>query len=231
MVIIIGMLYRILRFFDLFVILIVILFAAKSDVPKFTSESDRTRVYTREIEFDYPNWVWNAAWIKFEQGTIGSPYTFDRATSKQIVFDYLRITQRLMQVDLRIEQIFADPAITDKDKATAFLRKQRDELKTRQNSLAPFAEAILQYQISESLAELGLTTVGQPIPQVLYHTSPTPLALIVAPRDHIHQIANISILPTLTLDEQIKLEDEVAKSLNVSTSLSGSAALGYIPPW
>ena len=229
MVIIISMLYRILRFFDLFVIMIVVLLAAKSDAPKFTSETDRTRVYTREIEFDYPNWVWNAAWIKIEQGTIGSPYTFDRATSKQIVFDYLRITQRLMQVDFRIEQVFADPDITDKDKATEFLRKQRDELKTRQNSIAPFAEAILQNQISEALAHLGLTTIGQPIPQVLYHISPTPLALVVAPRNHIHQIANISILPTLTLDEQIKLEDEVANSLNVSTLVVRIGGVGVYP--
>jgi len=223
------MFYRFLRFIDFFAVILVVLLAVKSDAPKFNSESDRTRTFTRQIEFDYPNWVWNAAWIKIEQGTIGAPYSFTRGTNKQIVFEYLYTTQQLMQVEYRIEQIFADPNITDKDSATEFLRKQRDELTARQTLLAPFAESILQSQLTEALAELGLTTAGQPIPQVLYHTTPTPRALIVSPRNHIEQIANISILPTLTLDEEIKLENEVAKSLDVSTLVVGIGGVGVYP--
>jgi len=223
------MIYRILRLFDLFVVILVVLFASKSDAPRFSSDTDRTRIFTRQIEFDYPNWVWNAAWVKIEQGTLGAPYSFDRGTSKQIVFNYLRTTQQLMQIDYRTEQIFADPGIIDKDSATEFLRKQRDELTIRQTQLAPFAESILQSQLSEALAALGLTTAGQPIPQVLYHTTPTPRALIVSPRNRIVQIANISILPTLKLDEEIKLEDDVAKSLNVSTLVVGIGGVGVYP--
>ena len=223
------MFYRFLRFLDFFAVILVILFAAKSDTPKFNSDTDRTRTYTRQIEFDYPNWVLNAAWIKIEQGTIGAPYSFTRGTNKQIIFEYLYTTQQLMQVENRIEQIFADPNITDKESATEFLRKQRDKLTERQTSLAPFAESILQSQLSEALAELGLTTIGQPLPQVLYHTTPTPRALIVSPRDQIVQIANISILPTLTLDDEIKLENEVAKSLDVSTLVVGIGGVGVYP--
>ncbi|HKY53160.1 MAG TPA: hypothetical protein VJM08_02590, partial [Anaerolineales bacterium] len=192
-------------------------------------ESDRVRVFTRDIEFDYPNWVWDAMWMKIEQATIQAPYTFDRATNKEIVFEYLHVTQQLMQTESSIEQIFADPNVTDKDSASQSLRAQRDELIARQSALAPFAESTLQTQISEALADLGLTTGGQPLPSVLYHVSSTPLALIVAPRDHIHQIANVSVLPTLTLDEQIKLEDEVAQKLNVSTLVVGIGGVGVYP--
>ncbi len=223
------MLNRILRFFDVFAVILVILFVAKGDTPKFNSDSDRTRTFTRQIEFDYPTWIWNAAWIKIEQGTIGAPYSFTRGANKEIVFDYLYTTQRLMQVEFRIEQIYADPNITDKESATELLRKQRGELTARQTSLAPFAESVLQGQLSEALAELGLTTAGQPLPPVLYHTSPTPRALVVSPRDNIRQIANISILPTLTIDDEIKLEDEVAKSLNVSTLVVGIGGVGVYP--
>jgi len=223
------MIYRILRFFDFFMVILVILFMAKSDAPRFSSETDRTRTFTRQIEFDYPNWVWSAAWIKIEQGVIGVPYSFDRGTNKEIVFDYMRTTLNIMNVENRIEKIYADPNVSDKESATEFLRKQRDEFTARQTQLAPFAESILQSQLSEALAELGLTTAGQPIPQVLYHTTPTPRALIVSPRDHIEQIANISILPTLTLNDEIKLEDGVAKSLNVSTLVVGIGGVGVYP--
>ncbi|HEX9839932.1 MAG TPA: hypothetical protein VGA72_11320 [Anaerolineales bacterium] len=229
MVIIISMLYRILRILDFLALTIAIIIAAGGDTPKLTGDPDRVRVFTRDIEFDYPNWVLNASWIKVELSAIDLPYLFDRATNKQILFEYLRVTQDLIQTEISIEQVYADPNVTDKEAASAHLRTQRDTLTARQESLAAPAEAVLQSQISEALAEVQLTTGGQPLPPVLYHSSPTPLALIVAPRNHIHQIANISVLPTLTLDEQIKLEDEVAKSLNVSTLTVPIGGVGVYP--
>ena len=148
-----------------------------------TDTSDRVRLFTRDIEFDYPNWVWNAAWIKLEQASIRLPYLLDRPTNKEVVVEYLRTTQNLMQAEVQIEKIFADPAILDKESSSAYVRAQRDKLIARQNELAPLAEATLQSQISDAFAELGLTTGGEPIPPVLYHTSSTPLALIVSERN------------------------------------------------
>lgn len=206
-----------------------VIIAATGDVPRFTGTSDRVRSFTREIEFDYPNWVWNAAWTKLEQASIGLPYLFDRGTNKEIVIDYLRTTQNLMQAEQQIEQIFADPAIVDKESNSAHVRLQRDELIARQNLLSPLAEATLQSQVSDALAELGLTSAGQPIPPVLYRTSSTPLALIVSQRSAIQQIANISVQPSLTLDQQIQLEDEVAGSLDVSTLVVPIGGVGVYP--
>jgi len=223
------MLDRILRILDFLALTLAMIIAATADTPQLTDTSDRVRSFTRQIEFDYPNWVWNAAWIKFEQGAVGLPYLFDRGTNKEIVIEYLRTTQSLMQAEQQVEKIYADPTISDKEATSAYVRAQRDELINRQNTLAPLAEATLQSQISDALAALGLTTSGQPIPPVLYHTTSTPLALIVSPRNVIQQIANISVLPTLTLDDQIKLEDEVAKSLNVSTLVVPIGGVGVYP--
>ncbi len=223
------MLDRILRILDFLALTIAVLIAATADTPQLTDTSDRVRSFTREIEFDYPNWVWNAAWTKFEQGAVGLPYLFDRGTNKEIVVEYLRTTQTLMQAEQQIEKIFADPAVKDKETASDYVRAQRDQLIARQNLLAPLAEATLQSQISNAVAALGLTTGGQPLPPVLYHISSTPLALIVSPRNVIQQSANISILPTLTLDNQIKLEEEVAKSLNVSTLVVPIGGVGVYP--
>ena len=223
------MLYRILHIIDFLALAFAISIAAAGDAPRLTGTSDRVRTFTREIEFDYPNWVWDAAWIKLEQGTIGLPHLFDRATNKEIVVEYLRTTRNLMQAEQEIEQIFADPAVKDKEATSAHVRAQRDELLDRQASLAPLAEATLQSQITEALAHFYLTASGQPIPPVLYHTSSTPLALIVSDRSVIKQIANISVQPALTLDDQIKLEDEVAGSLDVSTLVVPIGGVGVYP--
>jgi hypothetical protein len=223
------MIYRFLHILDFLALSVALVIAATGDVPRFTGESDRVRVYTREIEFDYPNWVWDATVTKFKQGAISAPYIFDRGTNKQIVFEYLRVTQQLMQAEIKIEQIYADPNVTDKESASEYVRSERDQLIARQKLIAPFAEATLQSQVGEALSELGLTSGGQTVPPVLYHISSTPLSLIVAPRDKIIQLTNISILPTLTLDQQIKLEDDVAKSMNVSTLVVPIGGVGVYP--
>ncbi len=223
------MFYRLLHILDFLALAIAVILASGGDSPRVTGNSDRVRAYTREIEFDYPNWVWNATWMKFEQSAIGAPYIFDRGTNKDILIDYLRTTNQLMQAEAVIEQIYADPNIKDKESTSKVVRAQRDQLIDRQKQLAPFSEATLQSQVADTLSEFSLTSGGQTIPPVLYHTSPTPLALIVAPRDHIEQIANISVLPTLTLDEQIALENKVSESLEVSTLVVPIGGVGVYP--
>jgi hypothetical protein len=223
------MFYRILQIIDFLALALAIIIAAGGDTPRFSDNADRVRVHTREIEFDYPNWVWNAVWTKLQQGTIGAPYIFERGTNKDIVIDYFRTTYQLMQAEATVEQIYANPDVTDKEATSEVVRAQRDELIEKQKSLAPFAEGVLQSQVAEALADLDLTSGGQTVPPVLYHTSSTPMALIVAPRDHIEQIANISVLPTLTLDQQIALENEVSESLDVSTLVVPIGGVGVYP--
>jgi hypothetical protein len=223
------MLFRTIWVLDKVVSLLVLGLIITGDLPRLSNQTDQVRDYTRAVEFDYPNWVWNAAWDKLEQAALGAPYLFERGTNKQIVFDYLRTTRQLMQAETRLEQIFADPNITDKESSSAYLRAQRDQLVERQARLAPFAESVLQGQVSTAFVELGLAPGGQTIPPLLYRSSSTPLALIVSPRDHIEQTTNISILPTLTLDQQIKLEDDVSQAVNVSTLVVPVGGIGVYP--
>jgi len=223
------MLYKTIWALDKIFSILILAIVITGDLPRLTAQTDQVRGYTRAIEFDYPTWTWDAFWSKIDQSTIGAPYVFDRGSNKPIVFEYLRTTDELSRTDFPIEKIFADPNTTDKEATTAHLRTQRDELAQRQASLAPFAESILQSQVTNVLADLGLTTGGQAIPPLLYRSSPTPLALIVSPRDHVEQTTNISILPSLTLDQQIKLEDDVAKSLNVSTLIVPVGGIGVYP--
>jgi len=73
-----DMLYRLLRILDFLALTIAIIIAAGGDTPKLTGDSDRVRFFTRDIEFDYPNWMLDATWIKVEQSAIELPYLFDR---------------------------------------------------------------------------------------------------------------------------------------------------------
>ena len=55
------------------------------------------------------------------------------------------------------------------------------------------------------------------------------MALIVSPRDHIEQIANISVDTDLPLDEQAALESRVDKGLNTSSLVVGIGGVGVYP--
>jgi hypothetical protein len=223
------MTYRALWILDKIFAILILAILLTGDLPRLANPTDRVRTFTRAVEFDYPTWVWNAAWTKINQSVIGAPDIFNHSNSKQIVVEYLRATQQILQIESRIEEIFSDPGTQDKESATVDLRRQRDQLRLRQDALAPFAESVLQNQVAEIFAEQGLTAGGQTLPPLLYHTTSTPLALIVSPRDHIEQIANVSLLSDLTLDEQIKIEDDAAQSLNVSTLIVPVGGIGVYP--
>jgi hypothetical protein len=55
------------------------------------------------------------------------------------------------------------------------------------------------------------------------------MALIVSPRDRIEQTANISVNTDLTVDEQVNLEDDVSKGLNVSSLVVQIGGVGVYP--
>jgi hypothetical protein len=99
----------------------------------------------------------------------------------------------------------------------------------RQTQLSPLAEAVLQAQVSQILAEVGLTTAGQSVPNVWYHSTPLPMALIISPRDHIEQTANISVETDLTIDEISALESRVDEGLNVSSLVVNIGGVGVYP--
>ncbi|MCA1899086.1 MAG: hypothetical protein LDL50_00115, partial [Chloroflexi bacterium] len=200
------MLRGVFRGLELTFILFILALALGNGVPSSADEGERARAYTRQIEFDYLSWMANAAFVKMRAASIGAPHIFSPAAQKQIVFEYLAATRQTLEKEYRLEQLYADAGIENKELASQALRAELNALYARQRELAPLAEAVAQGQISQILAEVGLTVGGQPVPEVLYRVTPLPKALIISPRSRIEQTANVSIEAELTLDEIAALE-------------------------
>jgi hypothetical protein len=229
MVIIPAMFYRLNLALEWLILSAVCLMVLTYSAPRALDQADRVRAYTRNIEFDYVSWMLNAARLKIQQGAVGMPDYINTESSKVAVTDYLHVTQQIIQSEDALNKIYADAAITDKETASSQIRTQLNSLDRQQTAMAPIAEAILQGQVSMVAADFGLTTLGQPIPTVLYHSTPVPNALIVSPRDHIEQTANISVSPDLTTDEQAALEDRVDQGLDVSSLVVPIGGVGVYP--
>lgn len=220
---------RIMRGLEVTVVLAILASATGFSNPSLTNPIEKIRAYTRNIEFDYVEWMSNAAIIKIRAASLSLPYNIDRATQKEIVNEYLRVTQTILEKEGLLSQIYADPNIEDKETFSQDLRNELTELYNRQNEIAPLAESILQSQVTDVLAEIGLTSAGQPIPNVWYHSTRLPWALIVSPRDRIEQTANISLNMDLTVDEHALLESAIDKNLNTSSLVVPIGGVGVYP--
>ena len=211
----------------LLVIFLSLLLTSSAILP--LDEIGNVRTFSRQIEFDYMDWMLNAIGLKVEQGAAGLPGYLNRETRKGIVMEYLRVTQQIIEGEAALERIYADASVTDKVSASASLRADLATLYSRQKEIAPLAESVLQEQVTQALSALGLTSLGQPIPSVLFHSSPVPNALIVSKRDVIEQIANVSVDANLTVDEQETLESRVDAKLNTSSLIVPIGGVGVYP--
>lgn len=210
------------------VFLVAALLLGASAIPP-ADKLERVRANTRGIEFDYISWGLNALGVKLKQIALGSSEYLSEASRRQLVLDYLELVIEIQRSESMLNGIYADPSISDPQAASAELRARLDEFYAHRQSLAPVAESVLQAQVSQVVSDLGLGLGGQPVPPVLYHSTPLPLALIVSPRDTIRQDANISLTPDLTLEERVALEEQVDSTLDVSSLVVNVGGIGMYP--
>ncbi len=190
---------------------------------------ERARAYTRDIEFDYIAWTLNAMGVKLSQVALQSSSYIPEPQEPEIVLEYIDLIAQVQRGEAQLTGIYADPDVSDPAAASADLRSELGDLYRKREVLAPVAEAILQDQISQIVADLGLSAVGQPLPPVLYHSTPLPAALIISPREIIQQEANISLTPEITLEERVALEEAVDEGLDVSSLIVGIGGVGLYP--
>lgn len=213
---------------NLLVILLATLTLSQSGY-RINDPTERVRAYTRPVEFDFIDWTLDALLVKNVQGAVKAPQYMSVEDQRRVVFEYLDLVRWINRTKAEVDQIYANPDIADPSQSAAELNEQLRILSRMEESLKPIAEAVLQEQVSATVAEMGLSMGGQPLPPVLYHTSRLPNALIVSPRDRIQQDANISLVPEMTIEEIIRLEDEVANGLNVSALVAPVGGIGTYP--
>jgi hypothetical protein len=190
---------------------------------------EKVRQYTHTIEFDYVDWTFKAVWSKIEQASLSLDDYIPEQESSNAVREYVKTVSQISQINAQISVIYANPDIHDKDSAARPFKEKLSSAEQVKDKVAPLAESVLQSQISRVLARNNLTTLGQPLPPVLYHSTPLPMALIISPRGKIQQDANISLLTEMSAEDMNSLEDRVMKNLDVSALVVPVGGVGVYP--
>jgi hypothetical protein len=222
-------LYRFLRLVQIALFSLLVAVLLTSSTMPVPTKMDQVHQFTRAYEFDFFDWTATALEVKITQVALDSPFYFNPPDRHQIVVDYLHLMDQILKDENQLELVFSNPSIRDPQTASAQLRAELAALYARQAQLAPLAESILQDQVSTVLADQGLTVGGQPLPPVLYHISPLPYNLVVSPRDKIQQDTSVSLVPDLSVDIQAQIEDQVDKTLDVSSLVVPIGGIGTYP--
>lgn len=192
-------------------------------------EIEQIRRFTRNDEFEFVKWTVDAFLVKFKQYSLGAVSHLNEEQRKDLVLEYFSDLGETQQLESRILELISNPDTQDAEDEEQNLRATLAILRDQMTQNQPFVESILQDQASSILGDVGLGAGGSPFPPLAFKFSRLPVTLIVSPRDVIRQDANIPLVATLTLDEKIKLEDEVADGLNVSTYVTNIGGIGTYP--
>lgn len=220
---------KIIKAYKIFVVIFFSILLMTTSAAPLNDKAQLVRKYTRSIEYDYNTWIWNAILRKNQQAAFGLANHIPVEMQHTLVKECLVITDEIDKYESYLENIYSDPAETNPDLTAQPIKDELDDYYSIDDIISPLCESILQQQVSELLAENGLTAVGQPIPPVLYHATPLPVVLIVSPRDVIQQDANISLIADLTLDEIIALENAVENDMNLSALVEPIGGMGAYP--
>jgi hypothetical protein len=197
--------------------------------PQLSGAVEQVRAYTRSIEFDYISWTLDVAFVKLQQSALGTERYLSEDAQSQVVRDYIDLIRQIEAGELQLGNLHADPNQGLVADEIAALNQELAVLYIERSRSAPLAENILQTQLQSILDEYEITTFGQPLPPIFYHSTPLPWALIVSPRTAIAQVANISLETELGLEDHIILEDLVTKSLDLSTLVVPVGGVGTYP--
>jgi hypothetical protein len=191
--------------------------------------ADQLRRFTAPIEFDFVGWTLGALSVKLGQDSVGDVGYLQETERTDLMRHYLDLVERAGRLQGDIERLYADPSVADPASASRAENATLSDLRREIGALQPGVEAILQEQAGVVLADGDLTNLGAPFPPVAFHMSRLPLGLVVSPRSEIRQEALITLLPDLTIEEEVALEQAVERELGLSALVVQIGGIGTYP--
>jgi len=213
---------------SLLVLLLLVLPISGSGVDP-TKEVEQIRAFSRVFEFDYVSWTISALARKFVQAGLDVSSYLPDQEKHDLVLEYLDLNNQANQLQGQLSSLLAAPDGSDLGELESDLRAKLVEKTSKRSDLAPYVEQILQDQINTALVDLELSLGGQLVPPVLYRSEPNSYALIVSPREEIRQATNLMLIRGMTLDEIVKLEGSIERSLDLSALVVGIGGVGLYP--
>jgi hypothetical protein len=199
-------------------IFVVVLALVRGDtVPRKDLFTYNLNALTTRYAFDFLGWEIGSLAGKVKTHFVDGDYAhLSEDRRQQTVATFFATADLIGRLTDEITRLHAAPDPSQADRL-AMLGAKLDSARQRLRDLAPVAEAILQGQVAQVLAEegIGVSAVGI-FPPVASRFERPPLVLIVSPRQKIEIKTGAQLRPDLDLDQMEQLEAEVDR-LGVSS--------------
>jgi hypothetical protein len=212
------------------VLMAAVVILASPEWPAFGDAAFRFHaIVGRERKFDFITWTIQAMTRKAGAVLADTHRYLSPQVEAGFVLDYLERIYSAQALEAEVESVYADPAISDPQAATAEYTAEIEAIRRDLSWRQPLAEAIVQEQVAALLAEEGLAVAGVTWPPVMMTMSPVPYMLIASPRDHIEQIDSAALVPGLSTEDKEQMEDAVFAQLDQSALVVPIGGLGTYP--
>ena len=179
--------------------------------------------------FSIAGWESRAILHEVNQWTSGRQEQIDEATS--MVREYFLLAERVKTLKSEVE--------TDNDgngeNDLALLEAELNRLQARKMALEGTVERVIEKQIRDTLSQQGIFNpidiyISSRIsfPPVNFKLEKPPCLLVISPRDRIESIREITLKPSLTLEEMEDIEAR-ADELDISSLVVGLGGLATYP--
>ena len=183
---------------------------------------------SRAYEFDYIRWEIKALWNKALELSFGIAPHLTIEQQKKIVQEYFDLLLQSQEREVVLNTLYSDPGDKDVDKIKK-LESDLAAINTRRTYQSYLSEAVIQNQLSYSIASLGVPNFAAPLPPILFQTTPLPKQLIISPRNVIRQEKSISLTSEITMEEMIALEEVIEDNTEYSALVVPIGGVGTYP--
>lgn len=147
-----------------------------------------------------------------------------------IVMEYLRVSQQVGNLEGEINRAYAGlPQSSLPPTEIRQLEGELASLRSRQRSMQPLVETILERQVARVLAREGLTTAGAVWPPVLFRFTPLPHFLVISPREEISITHSDDLQPGIPVSQKQEMEERIDLELQVSSLIENIGGYGTYP--
>jgi hypothetical protein len=209
-------------------ILFLLAFLQTSVIPPYRIFDYRVGALVAGYQFSFAKWEVGAITRKLDQILTSEPKRLSEEEKKAIVLDYISLIRQIGQVEERIQQTYSTVE-ENPVAATLPLRQELKKLRQRQAEKQGQVEAILEEQITRTLLSQNLDTLGIVWPPVKFQFERLPLYLVISPRHQIRVKKGIYLEHGLDLETREAIEEEIDKTLDVSSLTVGVGGLSAYP--
>ena len=189
----------------------------------------RLNEIVKPYRFDLFSWELQALSYELEDLVFGGGEV--TADETAVVIDYFSVTEQFRALEREIEAVGDEIVPGD----LALLKDELDALQKQKDALEDKAEKVLERQVKETLAQLGIfnpmdSYLGLEItfPPVNFALEQPPRLLVVSPRERIESIRGITLRQDITMEEIEDIEAAVDE-LGVSSLVVGLGGISTYP--